>query len=139
MRRMTSGRVRLRCSLHPSYCGPPKSAASRPRAWIIVPIAPSRTRMRPASASRSRVMKVIVAHMARPALALDGIRVVDLSRVLAGPVWAMVLGDLGAGGIKGEDPGAGDESRTWPPHKDGGSAAAPVINRHKRGITPDLK
>src|SRR5207245_2306766 len=56
--------------------------------------------------------------MTQPALALEGIRVVDCSRVLAGPFCAMLLSDLGADVIKVEDTGSGDESRTWPP-KDG--------------------
>jgi crotonobetainyl-CoA:carnitine CoA-transferase CaiB-like acyl-CoA transferase len=70
---------------------------------------------------------------------LEGVRVVDLSRVLAGPFCAMLLSDLGADVIKVEDTGAGDESRTWPPHKDGESAAFLVINRNKRDMTLDLK
>src|SRR5262245_49391945 len=74
-----------------------------------------------------------------PALSLEGIRVVDLSRVLAGPFCAMLLSDLGADVIKVEDTGSGDESRTWPPHKDGESAAFLVINRNKRDMTLDLK
>jgi crotonobetainyl-CoA:carnitine CoA-transferase CaiB-like acyl-CoA transferase len=77
--------------------------------------------------------------MTQPSLALDGIRVVDLSRVLAGPFCAMLLSDLGADVIKVEDTGTGDESRTWPPHKDGESAAYLVINRNKRDMTLDLK
>jgi crotonobetainyl-CoA:carnitine CoA-transferase CaiB-like acyl-CoA transferase len=72
-------------------------------------------------------------------LALDGIRVIDLSRVLAGPYCAALLGDMGADVIKVEDTAAGDESRTWPPHKDGESAGFLVNNRNKRGITVDLK
>jgi crotonobetainyl-CoA:carnitine CoA-transferase CaiB-like acyl-CoA transferase len=70
---------------------------------------------------------------------LEGIRVLDLSRVLAGPFCAMLLSDLGADVIKVEDTGRGDESRTWPPHKDGESAAFLVINRNKRDMTLDLK
>jgi len=77
--------------------------------------------------------------MTQPALALEGIRVVDCSRVLAGPFCAMLLSDLGADVIKVEDTGSGDESRTWPPHKDGESAAFLVINRNKRDIALDLK
>ena len=77
--------------------------------------------------------------MSGASLALDGIRVLDLSRVLAGPFCAMLLGDLGAEVIKVEDTATGDESRTWPPHKDGESAAFLVINRNKRDITLDLK
>src|SRR5713101_2356677 len=52
-------------------------------------------------------------------LALDGIRVIDLSRVIAGPWCGALLSDLGADVVKVEDTGSGDESRTWPPHKDG--------------------
>ena len=76
--------------------------------------------------------------MTRP-LALDGIRVVDLSRVLAGPFCGSLLGDMGADVIKVEDPEAGDESRTWPPHKEGESAGYLVNNRNKRGIAVNLK
>src|SRR5919197_2143105 len=77
--------------------------------------------------------------MSPPALSLEGVRVVDCSRVLAGPFCAMLLSDLGADVIKLEDTGSGDESRTWPPHKDGESAAFLVINRNKRDMTLDLK
>jgi crotonobetainyl-CoA:carnitine CoA-transferase CaiB-like acyl-CoA transferase len=77
--------------------------------------------------------------MTQSSLALDGIRVLDLSRVLAGPFCGMLLADLGADVVKIEDTAAGDESRTWPPHKDGESAAYLVINRNKRDMTLDLK
>src|SRR4029450_8065744 len=77
--------------------------------------------------------------MTSPALSLDGIRVIDCSRVLAGPFCGMLLSDLGADVIKVEDTGAGDESRTWPPPKGGGAAAYLVINRNKRDIALDLK
>src|SRR5262249_12999896 len=84
---------------------------------------------------------IVVAPMtpAPAPLALDGIRVVDLSRVLAGPYCGALLGDLGADVIKVEDPGVGDESRTWPPHKEGESAGYLVNNRNKRGIAVNLK
>jgi crotonobetainyl-CoA:carnitine CoA-transferase CaiB-like acyl-CoA transferase len=72
-------------------------------------------------------------------LALDGIRVIDLSRVIAGPWCGALLADLGADVIKVEDTGPGDESRTWPPHKDGEAAAYLLFNRNKRGMTLDLK
>ncbi len=72
-------------------------------------------------------------------LPLDGVRVVDLTRVLAGPFCAALLGDLGADVIKVEDPAAGDEARTWPPLRDGESPAYIVNNRNKRGIAVDLK
>ncbi len=72
-------------------------------------------------------------------LSLDGIRVIDLSRVIAGPWCGALLADLGADVIKVEDTGPGDESRTWPPHKDGEAAAYLLFNRNKRGIALDLK
>jgi crotonobetainyl-CoA:carnitine CoA-transferase CaiB-like acyl-CoA transferase len=77
--------------------------------------------------------------MTPSSLSLDGVRVLDLSRVLAGPFCGMLLSDLGADVVKIEDTGSGDESRTWPPHKDGESAAFLVINRNKRDMTLDLK
>jgi crotonobetainyl-CoA:carnitine CoA-transferase CaiB-like acyl-CoA transferase len=72
-------------------------------------------------------------------LSLDGIRVIDLSRVIAGPWCGALLADLGADVIKVEDTGPGDESRTWPPHKEGEAAAYLLFNRNKRGIALDLK
>jgi crotonobetainyl-CoA:carnitine CoA-transferase CaiB-like acyl-CoA transferase len=77
--------------------------------------------------------------MTNAPLSLDGIRVIDLSRVIAGPWCGALLADLGADVIKVEDTGPGDESRTWPPHKDGESAAYLLFNRNKRGIALDLK
>jgi crotonobetainyl-CoA:carnitine CoA-transferase CaiB-like acyl-CoA transferase len=77
--------------------------------------------------------------MATFPLALDGIRVLDLSRVIAGPWCGALLADFGADVIKVEDTGAGDESRTWTPHKDGEAAAYLLFNRNKRGMTLDLK
>src|SRR5262249_23501581 len=72
--------------------------------------------------------------------ALDGIRVLDLSRILAGPYCTMVLGDLGAEVIKVEQPGKGDDTRTWgPPWHGTESAYYLSVNRNKRGITLDLK
>ena len=72
--------------------------------------------------------------------ALEGIRVVDLSRVLAGPLVAMTLGDLGADVIKVESP-AGDDTRRWLPPTDaqGRSAYHHAANRNKRSIALDLK
>jgi crotonobetainyl-CoA:carnitine CoA-transferase CaiB-like acyl-CoA transferase len=77
--------------------------------------------------------------MTTPGLSLDGIRVIDLSRVIAGPWCGALLADLGADVIKVEDTGSGDESRTWPPHKDGEAAAYLLLNRNKRSLTLDLK
>ncbi|HET9002912.1 MAG TPA: CoA transferase, partial [Gemmatimonadaceae bacterium] len=71
---------------------------------------------------------------------LKGVKVLDLSRVLAGPLCAMTLGDLGADVIKVERPGAGDETRGWGPPFDerGQSAYFLSINRNKLGVTADL-
>jgi crotonobetainyl-CoA:carnitine CoA-transferase CaiB-like acyl-CoA transferase len=72
-------------------------------------------------------------------LPLAGIRVLDASRVLAGPFCGQVLGDLGAEVIKVERPGSGDETRGWgPPFHDSLSAYFLSCNRNKRGITLDL-
>ena len=71
---------------------------------------------------------------------LAGIRVLDLSRVLAGPYCTMVLGDLGADVIKVEQPGKGDDTRAWgPPWAGGESAYYLSVNRNKRSITVDIK
>jgi crotonobetainyl-CoA:carnitine CoA-transferase CaiB-like acyl-CoA transferase len=71
---------------------------------------------------------------------LEGIRVVDVSRVLAGPFCTMILGDLGAEVIKVEAPGGSDETRGWgPPYAAGESAYYLCANRNKRGLTLDLK
>jgi crotonobetainyl-CoA:carnitine CoA-transferase CaiB-like acyl-CoA transferase len=72
--------------------------------------------------------------------ALDGISVVDLSRVLAGPLVAMTLGDLGAEVVKVESP-EGDDTRRWSPPVDseGRSAYHHAANRNKRSIVLDLK
>ena len=71
---------------------------------------------------------------------LSGLKVLDLTRVLAGPLCTMLLGDLGANVIKVERPGSGDETRGWGPPFDsqGRSAYYLSINRNKLGICADL-
>src|SRR6185503_11901678 len=71
---------------------------------------------------------------------LTGVRVLDLSRVLAGPLCSMILGDLGADVIKVERPGSGDETRGWGPpfNTDGESAYFLSVNRNKKSIAADL-
>jgi crotonobetainyl-CoA:carnitine CoA-transferase CaiB-like acyl-CoA transferase len=72
--------------------------------------------------------------------ALGGIRVLDLSRVLAGPLCTMTLGDLGADVWKVESPVHGDDTRTWSPPEAGGQATYYLsANRNKRSIAIDLK
>lgn len=71
--------------------------------------------------------------------ALQGVKIVDLSRVLAGPFCTMILGDLGAEVIKVESP-KGDDTRTWgPPFQNGVSAYYLCANRNKKSVTVDLK
>lgn len=71
---------------------------------------------------------------------LDGIRVVDLTRVLSGPYCTMQLGDLGAEVIKVERPGEGDDTRAFAPPFQGDQAAYFLsVNRNKKSITLDMK
>ncbi|KAI0227456.1 hypothetical protein LSAT2_022086 [Lamellibrachia satsuma] len=71
---------------------------------------------------------------------LDGIRVLDMTRVLAGPYCTMILGDLGAEVIKIERPGTGDDTRAWgPPWLKKESAYFVSINRNKKSIAVNLK
>lgn len=72
--------------------------------------------------------------------ALEGVRVLDFSRVLAGPLCTMMLADLGAEVIKIENPGSGDDTRQWgPPWIGEMSAYFASVNRNKRSITLNLK
>jgi crotonobetainyl-CoA:carnitine CoA-transferase CaiB-like acyl-CoA transferase len=72
--------------------------------------------------------------------ALQGLLVVDLSRVLAGPYCTMILGDLGARVIKIENPVSGDDTRAWgPPFLGGESAYFLSVNRNKESLTLNLK
>ena len=77
------------------------------------------------------------------ALPLDGLKVLDLSKVLAGPLCAQYLGDMGADVIKIETPGQGDETRHWPPFRDAGQDKTGAVflsaNRNKRSLCLDLK
>ncbi|MGO3367136.1 CaiB/BaiF CoA transferase family protein [Agrococcus casei] len=78
--------------------------------------------------------------MQYPPGALDGVRILDLSRVLAGPYATMLLADMGAEVIKVERPGIGDETRAWAPPKaeDGTSTYFASVNRNKRSVTASL-
>lgn len=69
---------------------------------------------------------------------LEGVKVLDLSRVLAGPFCSMILADMGAEVIKVEPPG-GDETRTWPPFIEDESGYFMALNRNKKGMVLDLK
>jgi crotonobetainyl-CoA:carnitine CoA-transferase CaiB-like acyl-CoA transferase len=75
----------------------------------------------------------------RMTYALDGVMVLDLSRVLAGPFCSMMLADMGADVLKVEEPKGGDESRTWPPFIAGEASGYLSMNRNKRDMTLNLK
>ncbi len=71
--------------------------------------------------------------------ALEGLRVLDLTRILAGPLCTQMLGDMGADVIKVEPPGTGDDTRTWgPPFTGGESAYFLCVNRNKRSLTLNM-
>ncbi|HEX9188931.1 MAG TPA: CoA transferase, partial [Vicinamibacteria bacterium] len=66
-------------------------------------------------------------------------RVIDLTRVLAGPFCSMQLGDMGAEVIKVEEPGKGDDTRTWPPFVGGEATYFLSVNRNKKSLTLNMK
>jgi formyl-CoA transferase len=70
---------------------------------------------------------------------LSGLKVVDLTRVLAGPFCAMLLGDMGADVVKVEEPSAGDDARGWAPFVGPWSSYFVGVNRSKRSLALDLK
>jgi len=71
---------------------------------------------------------------------LTGLRIVDLTRILAGPLSTMMLGDMGAEVVKIERPGSGDDARGWgPPFVDGVSTYFLSVNRNKRSVTLDFQ
>ena len=70
---------------------------------------------------------------------LEGLRVLDISNVIAGPFAAALLGDFGAEVVKVELPGGGDALRALAPHKDGKPLLWKAVNRNKRAITLDLR
>jgi len=75
----------------------------------------------------------------QPRPPLHGIRVIDLTRVLAGPFCSMSLGDMGAEVIKVEEPGKGDDTRGWPPFANGESTYFMSVNRNKKSLTLNMK
>lgn len=70
---------------------------------------------------------------------LTGIRVIDLTRVVAGPYCTMMLGDMGAEVLKIEEPGHGDDSRGWGPYVNGQGSFYLELNRSKKSVAIDLK
>lgn len=77
--------------------------------------------------------------MADKRLPFSGVRVLDLSRLLPGPLCSMLLADFGADVIKIEDPKGGDYIRNWPPFLGENSGFHVVLNRNKRSLTLNLK
>src|SRR5207237_3985263 len=72
-------------------------------------------------------------------LPLAGLKVLDFSRVLAGPLCTMLLGDMGAEVLKIEDPRHGDDTRAWAPLVGGWSTYFLGVNRNKKSVAVDLK
>jgi crotonobetainyl-CoA:carnitine CoA-transferase CaiB-like acyl-CoA transferase len=80
-----------------------------------------------------------VTHSTSNGLPLAGLRVLDFTRVLAGPLCTMLLGDMGAEVIKIEDPRHGDDTRSWAPFVEGWSTYFLSVNRNKKSVAIDLK
>jgi len=74
-----------------------------------------------------------------PGLPLSGLKVIDFTRVLAGPLCTMLLGDMGAEVLKIEDPTHGDDTRAWAPFVGGWSTYFLTVNRNKKSVAVDLK
>ena len=72
-------------------------------------------------------------------MALEGIRVLDLTRLLPGAICTLLLADMGADVVKVEEPGSGDYMRWYPPLRDGQSVLFNALNRNKRSVTLNLK
>ena len=76
---------------------------------------------------------------ARSRAPLAGVRVIDFTRILAGPFGSMFLGDMGAEVIKIEEPAKGDDTRGWPPFVGGEATYFLSVNRNKKSLTLNLK
>src|SRR5262249_43455526 len=70
---------------------------------------------------------------------LAGIRVIDLTRVVAGPFCTMMLGDMGADVLKIEEPLHGDDTRGWGPYSNGAGSFYLALNRSQKSVAIDLK
>ena len=70
---------------------------------------------------------------------LSGLKVIDLTRVLAGPYCTMLMADMGAQVIKIEEPGSGDDARAFPPFVDGWSTYFVAVNRNKKSVALNLR
>src|SRR2546428_2397179 len=113
-----------------AHCAPPACSGDAPAAP-----ATASTRSPGASPNESGKEK----NVSRADQPLAGVRVLDLTRVLAGPFCSMMLGDMGAEVIKIEEPGKGDDTRSWPPFAGGESTYFMSVNRNKKSVTLNLK
>jgi len=100
-------------------------------------VATTRTRARSRKTAPRRTSRPAASGRTRPPL--HGVRVIDMTRVLAGPFCTMSLGDMGAEVIKVEEPGRGDDTRGWPPFVHGEATYFLSVNRNKKSLTLDLK
>jgi crotonobetainyl-CoA:carnitine CoA-transferase CaiB-like acyl-CoA transferase len=100
-------------------------------------VAETRTRARSRKTAPRRTSRPAASGRTRPPL--HGVRVIDMTRVLAGPFCTMSLGDMGAEVIKVEEPGKGDDTRGWPPFVHGEATYFLSVNRNKKSLTLDLK
>ena len=100
-------------------------------------MATTRTRARSRKTAPRRTSRPAASGRTRPPL--HGVRVIDMTRVLAGPFCTMSLGDMGAEVIKVEEPGRGDDTRGWPPFVHGEATYFLSVNRNKKSLTLDLK
>jgi len=100
-------------------------------------VATTRTRARSRKTAPRRTSRPAASGRTRPPL--HGVRVIDMTRVLAGPFCTMSLGDMGAEVIKVEEPGKGDDTRGWPPFVHGEATYFLSVNRNKKSLTLDLK
>ena len=85
------------------------------------------------------MVKLAMTNVEHASPPLKGLVVLDLSKVLAGPLCTQYLADLGADVVKVETPSAGDETRHWPPIRNGLGTVFLSANRNKRSIAVDLK
>ena len=100
-------------------------------------MAKTRTRARSRKTAPRRTSRPAASGRTRPPL--HGVRVIDMTRVLAGPFCTMSLGDMGAEVIKVEETGKGDDTRGWPPFVHGEATYFLSVNRNKKSLTLDLK
>ena len=112
-------------------------ATARKKASVKRGPSPSFTQPSPRRSRRASQLERRGKRPPRPPLA--GIRVLDLTRVLAGPFCSMILGDMGAEVIKVEEPGKGDDTRGWPPFAGGEATYFLSVNRNKKSLTLNMK